>query len=240
MIPLGKKELSERSRDVKRLIVVGIIILFLGSGCSALKKTWEAIIGKEETGSAQQLAWDGMDAFEDGEYKDAIESFERLKDWYPFSKYAILAELKIADAHYHLEQYEEAIFAYEEFEKLHPRNEAVPYVIYQIGLCHYDQIDTIDRDQTPARKALESFQRLNKQFPNDQYARSGAEHIPKCLKSLAGNDYYIAVFYYKSKHYKAALNRFMSVLSNYPDVGYHLDTLEYIAKCEALLSEDEE
>ena len=118
---------------MKRLFIVGIIILSFGAGCSALKKSWNAITGKEETGSAQQLAWDGMDAYDDGEYKDAIENFQKLKDWYPFSKYAILAELKIADAHYHLDQYEEAIFAYEEFEKLHPRNEAVPYVIYQIG-----------------------------------------------------------------------------------------------------------
>jgi len=225
---------------MKRLVVVGIVIVFLGVGCSALKKTWNAITGKEETGSAQQLAWDGMDAFEDGDYKEAIEDFQQLRDWYPFSKYAILAELKIADAHYQLEQYEEAIFAYEEFEKLHPRNEAIPYVIYQIGRCYYDRIGTIDRDQTPARKALETFQRLSKQFPKDPYARSAAEHIPKCLKSLAGNDYYIGIFYYKSKHYKAALNRFMSVLSNYPDVGYHQEALEHIAKCEALLSEDGE
>jgi outer membrane protein assembly factor BamD len=48
------------------------------------------------------------------------------------------------------------------------------------------------------------------------------------------------MFYYKSKHYKAALNRFMSVLSNYPDVGYHQEALEYIAICEASLSEDQE
>ena len=225
---------------MNRIIAVGIIILFLGSGCSALKKTWNAITGEEETKPAQQLAWDGMDAFEDGDYKEAIDNFQQLRDWYPFSKYAILAELKMADSYYHLEQYEEAIFAYEEFEKLHPRNEAIPYVIYQIGLCYYDQIDTIDRDQKPARKALETFQRLIKQFPDDPYARSGSEHIPKCLKSLAGNDYYIGLFYYKSKHYKAALNRFMSVLSNYPDVGYHKVALEYIAKCEASLSEDEE
>ena len=225
---------------MKRLIVVGIITLLLASGCAALKESWDNITGKEETGSAQQLAWDGMDAFEDGDYNNAVENFQQLKDLYPFSKYAILAELKIADAHYHLEQYEEAIFAYEEFEKLHPRNEAIPYVIYQIGLCYFDQIDTIDRDQTPARKALETFQRLNKQFPEDQYARSAAEHIPKCLKSLAGNDYYIGVFYYKSKHYKAALNRFMSVLSNYPDVGYHQEALDYVAICETSLSEDQE
>ena len=115
---------------MKHLIVVGIILLFVGSGCSALKKTWNAITGKDETRSAQQLAWDGMGAFEDGDYKEAIEDFQQLRDWYPFSKYATLAELKIADAHYQLEQYEEAIFAYEEFEKLHARNQAILYVIY--------------------------------------------------------------------------------------------------------------
>ena len=230
--------ISYWDKEMKRLIAVGVIILLVGSGCSALKKTWNAITGKDETGSAQELAWDGMDAYEDGDYKDAIEYFQKLKDWYPFSKYAILAELKIADSHYHLKQYEEAIFAYEEFEKLHPRNEAIPYVIYQIGRCYYDQIDTIDRDQTPARKALETFQRLNQQFPDDQYARSGNEHIPKCLKSLAGNEYYIGYFYYKSKHYSAALQRFMAVLSNYPDVGYHQKALQYIAECEAAIAEE--
>ena len=123
---------------MKRLIVVGIIILVFGSGCSALKKSWDALFGSEETGTAQELAWDGMDAYEDGNYKDAIEYFQKLKDWYPFSKYANLAELKIADSHYHLEEYDEAIFAYEEFEKLHPRNEAIPYVIYQIGRSYYN------------------------------------------------------------------------------------------------------
>jgi outer membrane protein assembly factor BamD len=111
-------------------------------------------------------------------------------------------------------------------------------VIYQIGRCYYDQIDTIDRDQSPARKALEAFQRLYQQFPDDQHARSGNEHIPKCLKSLAGNEYYIGLFYFKSKHYAAALKRFMAVLSNYPDVGYHQKALQYIAKCEAALSEE--
>jgi outer membrane protein assembly factor BamD len=223
---------------MKRLILVGVIILLVGSGCSTVKKSWDTLFGEDEIGTAQELAWDGMDAYEDGDYKDAIEYFQKLKDWYPFSKYAILAELKIADSHYRIKQYDEAIFAYEEFEKLHPRNEAIPYVIYQIGLCYYDQIDTIDRDQTPARKALETFQRLNKQFPDDQYARSGNEHIPKCLKSLAGNEYYIGLFYFKSKHYQAALQRFMSVLSNYPDVGYHQKALQFITKSEASIAEE--
>ena len=203
-----------------------------------MQDAWRALTGEEEEYSAQELAWVAMDDYESGDYSRAIEKFEKLKDWFPFSKYAILAELKIGDAHYKLEQYEEAVFAYEEFEKLHPRNEAVPYVIYQIGRCYYDRIDSIDRDQVPARKALEAFQRLIKQFPKDQYARLAEEHINACYKSLAGNEYIIGLFYYKSKHYEAAYSRFMAVISSYPDVGYHQKALQYIAKCQASLSKE--
>jgi outer membrane protein assembly factor BamD len=112
-------------------------------------------------------------------------------------------------------------------------------VIYQIGRCYYDQIDTPDRDQTSAKKALETFQRLMQQFPQDPYAVRAAEHIDTCQKSLAGHAYMVGVFYYRTKHYKAALHRFMSIISDYPDVGYHQKALEFIAKCEASIAKEE-
>lgn len=224
---------------MKRIYFACFILWFACSGCTALKDAWLAITGEEEEYSAQELAWVAMDFYENGDYSRAVEKFEKLKDWFPFSRYAILAELKIGDAHYNMEQYAEAIFAYEEFEKLHPRNEAIPYVIYQIGRCYYDQIDTIDRDQTPARKALEAFLRLRKQFPEDQYARIAEDHINQCYKSLAGHEYSVGMFYYNSKHYLAAYHRFMAVISEYPDVGYHKKALQYIAKCEASLAEQQ-
>jgi outer membrane protein assembly factor BamD len=223
---------------MRPIAIVCLIILLVVAGCSSLQNSIDKFLGIEEGDTAEELAWDGMDAYDNGNYGKAIEKFQKLKDIYPFSKYAILAELKIADAHYQREEYEEAIFEYENFERLHPRNEAIPYVIYQIGRSYYDQIDTTDRDQTSARKALEAFQRLTKQFPEDQYARRSAEHISKCLKSLAGHTYLIGVFYYKTKHYKAALHRFMSIISDYPDVGYHQQALQYIAKCEASIAEE--
>lgn len=217
---------------MKRFIFIGILSIIVFTGCAWFET-------KEEK-SAQELVSDGMDDFTDRDYRKAIESFEKLKDWYPFSKYAILAELKIADAHFRLEEYEDAIFAYESFESLHPRNEAIPYVIYQIGLCYFNQIDTIDRDQTTAKKALDTFRRLKKQFPNSQYTRNAGSRIKKCLKSLSGHDFYVGLFYFKSKHYGAALSRFKSVLSNYPDVGVHKKALEYIALCQASLAKQRE
>ncbi|MBW2598249.1 MAG: outer membrane protein assembly factor BamD, partial [Deltaproteobacteria bacterium] len=161
-------------------------------------------------------------------------------DWYPFSKYVPFAELKIADANYNIEEYEEAVSAYEEFESLHPRNEAIPYVIYKMGLCYFQQIDTIDRDQSTAKKALDTFHRLKKQFPKDPYAIKAEENIKKCLKSLTGHELYVGLFYLKSKHYKAALHRFESILTQYPDVGVHQKALQHIATCEALLKEQDQ
>jgi outer membrane protein assembly factor BamD len=214
---------------MKRFLLLGLITMFVFSGCAWFQT--------EEEKTAQELINDGMDQYNDKDYKDAIESFEKLKDWYPFSKYAILAELKLGDAHYHLEEYEDAIAAYEDFESLHPRNEAIPYVIYQTGLCYFERIDTIDRDQSTAQKALETFERLRKQFPKDPYAIKGAQNINKCQKSLAGHDFYVGFFYYKSKHYKAALQRFKNVLTNYPDVGVHQKALQYIIMCEEKIKE---
>lgn len=207
---------------------IGIsVALLLLTGCALFSQ-------KQEEKPAAELIEDGMADFDKGNFSDAIKNFEQLKDWYPFSKYAIVAELKIADAHYYLDHYAEAVTAYEEFEQLHPRNESIPYVIYQIGRCYYDQIDTIDRDQTSARKALETFRRLIRQFPEDPYAIKASTHATICLQSLAGHEFYVGKFYLRSKHYQAALERFKAVISNYPDVGMHYQALRYIAQCEAL------
>ena len=127
--------------------------------------------------------------------------------------------------------------AYEEFEELHPKNEAIPYVIYQIGLCYYEQLDTIDRDQTAAKKAIATFNRLIENYPDDPYANKAQELYRLCLKSLADHDLYVGLFYYKTKHYEAALERFKAVVMNYPDVGAHQTALRYIAACEIVLAE---
>ncbi len=210
----------------KTLFVFLSVILFL-SGCAWFQE--------KDLKSSQELARDGMEEFKKGNFNAAIENFEKLKDWYPFDKYAILAELKIADSHYELQHYDEAVVAYQEFENLHPLNEAIPYVIYRIGMCYYNRVDTVDRDQSTARKALENFERLQKQFPEDQYSKRAGEHIHNCIKNLAGHELYVGMYYYKTKHYKAALHRFKSVLYDFPDVGIHRQAMDYIAQCEHVM-----
>jgi outer membrane protein assembly factor BamD len=213
-------------------IVAGILALFSLSGCA-----W---FSSKDTRPAHELAKDGMAEYKSGNYTKSIETFERLKDWYPFSKYAILAELKIGDAYYKKDEYEDAVFAYEEFINLHPRNEAVSYVMYQIGRCYFDQVGTVDRDQASTRKALESFKKLVERNPEDPYAKKAIPHIDTCIKSLAGHDLYVGQFYFKSRYYKAALSRFRSVLTDYPDVGLQQKALQYISICEAAIARQDD
>jgi outer membrane protein assembly factor BamD len=210
------------------LTVLAATVTLVG-GCSLFQSK------EPEVDSVEILLQDGTEAYDKGDYKAALEAFEQLKDWYPFSKHVTEAELKIGDSYYHLEQYEDAIGAYEEFADLHPGNEARPYVIYQIGRCYFDRMATIDRDQTFTREALETFRQLRLQYPDSIYAERAVDHIDRCLKNLAANEFYIARFYFKSKHYKAALKRFQAVVTEYPDVGIHREAMQYIAKCEARL-----
>jgi outer membrane protein assembly factor BamD len=184
--------------------------------------------------TAEQLAAEGASAFLDKDYKDAIKAYTDLKDWYPFSKYAILAELKIADSHFHLEQYGEAIVEYNSFEKMHPRNDAVPYVINQIGLCWFNQIDTVDRDPLPAKNALAQFQRLAEQYPGSEYGKDTGENIKKCIDNIAGHELYVADFYYKTKKYKAALKRYEFIVEYFSGTVQSQSALAKIPECALL------
>ncbi len=207
--------------------VVMITFLFFSfAGCSWFNKP-----DREMEKSAETLVNEGTSDYREGNYRDAIHSFTTLRDWYPFSKYAILAELKIADSHYKLESYEEAIPAYQEFENLHPRNEAIPFVIYRIGMCWYKEIRSVDKDQTPAAKAMAEFQRLIDRFPQDTLSVKAAKRIKRCKESLAGHEAYVADYYLKTKQYKAALKRYESIFAVYPETQFGKKALENIAIC---------
>ncbi|MCP4720244.1 MAG: outer membrane protein assembly factor BamD [Desulfobacteraceae bacterium] len=212
------------------------LILFLGtlfffiSGCSLFDGS------SQMNKNAEQLAAEGAAAFMHEDYTDAVKAYTDLKDWYPFSKYAILAELKIADSHFYLEEYDEAVIAYESFENMHPRNEAVPYVIKQIGLCWFNRIDTIDRDHTPAKNALAQFQRLVAQYPGNEYGKETGDNIKKCIDHIVGHELYVANFYFKTQKYKAALKRYEYIVEYFPGTEQSKVALNKIPECTELVN----
>jgi outer membrane protein assembly factor BamD len=223
-------------RQSKSLVMPFLFMLgffFLASGCSTVSKWFSK---EDEDVDVGQLMSDGMDNLERGYYKSAMDDFQKVKDRYPYSKLAIAAELKMADSLYQLEEYDQAHDAYDEFEKLHPKHEQIPYVIYQKGMCQFMQMTTTDREQGHTLKAKEEFETLISRFPRDVYADRARKNLRKCLIYLAEHEMNVGNFYLKNGHYSAALARYTYVIENYPDLGQYSEALENISKCREKLA----
>jgi len=218
-----------------------IALLIVQCSCGAIIEKgfsyYDRLFGPEKEQGPEELLDDGMSALNKKDYEKAADLFQMLKDRYPYSRYAIVAELKMADALFLKGEYDSAYDAYDEFERLHPKNRDIPYVIYQKGMCHFRQIKSSDRDQTHTLLSKKEFERLIKRFPTNRYSRLSQMHLRRCIISLCKHELYVGRFYMKQKRYRAALRRFLKVIKEYPDMGFHHQALRYIVECKRKIRE---
>lgn len=221
----------------KRILLILLTAVLLFSGC----KIWWPWTKRVDMTRAnpEGLYQQGVEYYQDGSYKKAVDLFQRLKEEYPLSKYSIMGEMGIADSYFSGKQYVEAELAYSEFLNLHPTNENLPYVLYQIGMCHFNQITTIDRDQSEAFKALKELERLVARFPSSKFAFLAEKMIRECKKTLGEQEFYVGQFYFNIKEYRAALQRFEKVAREYPNVGLDYKVSYFLIETKRRLAEAE-
>lgn len=163
--------------------------------------------------------------FRDIDYQGAIELFQEVIDNYPYSEYATLAELKIADVYYDQEKYEEAASYYQDFVELHPTNLAVPYAIYRNGLCAFERLREPDRDQTPTHDAIAQFRVLLDRYPDSEYAAPASGMLARAEDQLADHDIHIGDYYLQRRQCHSAIGRYRSALVAYPHHTRRLETM---------------
>ena len=194
--------------------------------------------------TAEQLALSGMSRLEKKEYEKAADDFKKLKEHYPYSKYAILADLKLGDAYFYDKKYSEAALAYEEFVRLHPRNEVIPYVLYQLGMSHFLTFSNVDRDPEETQTAMQAFEKVIQNFPKSEYAAKSEKQIMECKKRVISHMFGVAKLYYINKRYAAAKTRLDAMVQKYPqaiaDLGYGPHVEKMIAKCEKEVAKGEQ
>jgi outer membrane protein assembly factor BamD len=193
---------------MKKTIILALAALLL-SGCG--------LFHKETEKTATELITEARKEFEDKDYLDAIELFQQLKNWYPFSEHVKEAQIKIGDSYFELKKYDEAIAAYKLFERLHPLHPEAEKASFRIAESYYRQILTIDRDQSYTKEALNHFIRFIQSYPDSEYVKTAQKHSRECVERLAESELYVADFYMKQKSYDAAAARYKSIIENYPD-----------------------
>jgi outer membrane protein assembly factor BamD len=190
-------------------------MIFSLSGCAKLQSWFGS--GDEVRMAASTLASKGMDEFSKGNYYKARKHFDEILDYYPFSPEAMLAELKGADSNYYMGNYQEALLLYKEFEERHPTNEAIPYIMYQVAMCNYRQIDRVDRDTTGAEQAIIEFEKLRRAFPGSPYTTEARARIRAAEEFLVNHEYFVVEFYLRTEKYSEAQTRLQYLVNTYPN-----------------------
>jgi outer membrane protein assembly factor BamD len=204
----------------KPLLLLCLLLLTalpLASGCSSHKIV--AI-------SPQALFNKAEKAYQEGSLSKANELFQAVQNEFPDTEFARLALLRTADIYYRKVELTEAARTYNDFLNFNENHPKAPYAYYQAGMCHYQEIDTLDRDLTPLKLALETFQEALSRYPDSPpYTEKIIQRINDCKRRFAKREFYVGFFYYKRKKFTAAARRFKYLLEKYP--GYIDDKALY-------------
>src|SRR5204862_6355597 len=121
MFPAMSRVLSVRIGLVGPLVVslLGSLSV-LTAGCATSDEATKPVTYSM---TAKQNYEKGLAELKDENYPEAQKYFQFVRSKFPFSKYAVLAELGLADASFDRAAYTEAIDAYKQFMRLHPTHE---------------------------------------------------------------------------------------------------------------------
>lgn len=188
------------------LLVLGLSLGLL-SACSSTPQ--------EEHRTAEQLYNTAYKQLNKTRYAQAAETFEKIELEHPYSKWATKAKLMGAYAYYKDQKYDDAIMSLDRFIKFHPGNKDVAYAYYMKGLCYYEQINGVEKDQEFTRQAQDAFNQVIARFPNTDYAKDARLKLDLIADHLAGQEMEIGRFYLNQHNYLSALNRFAEVVNHY-------------------------
>ncbi len=194
------------SSSMRNILLITVTMLLVLAGCAPKKAPFN-------------LATSLQDAESDMQHEDfaaARKEYERIQEKSPEKAYDAAIMLRIADTYFGEEKYAEALVEYRNFLNYHPANKDAPYAQFQIGLCSFKQLTTIDRDPTPASTTITEMQKLLDTYPNSGYEDEAKRYIAICRNWLADYELYVARFYFKKDSYRAAAGRCDTLLTDYP------------------------
>ncbi len=160
----------------------------------------------------------GIRQMKRGYYDEAILNFERVRNHFPFNQYSVLSELRVADCLYEKSAYLEAVDAYRQFMRLHPRHPETDYVVYRTARAEFKLAPTVaQRDQTHSSRGLRRLDRFEERFPESEYIPEVKRLRGKVQLRLSRAAVQVGHFYWKAKEWKAAERRYRIAAEDHPD-----------------------
>jgi outer membrane protein assembly factor BamD len=195
----------------RHLPAVGVLLLlFLLPACTEK-------LAKQQGLAAPDLFTKGQQKFAAKKYKEAVEAFQLLLERFPNSPLAPGAQLGLADARMNNKDDIEAEAAFDDFLRLYPADDNVPYACYRKGDLLARQTLDPGRDQSKTIEAIRSFERAREKDPKGPYAAKASARIAELRGRLAEHEKRVVAHYLGRKHYASAEARARRALTEYPE-----------------------
>lgn len=204
------------------LVLFSAVVLF--TGCSAKQRRPEVFDPEKNLKEAQEL-------IEDYEFERARRLLIEIKNRDTTGHYAPLAQLKLAESYIEEEDTDRAVEAYREFLRLYPDHPQAPYAQYQIGMLYFKQIKDPERGSGIAKKAMEEFEKLLRDYPRNPYRTEAEIRVAQCRYYLSEYEFIVGRFYYKKGSCRAAIGRFEGLIENFPESKRVPEAMFLIADC---------
>lgn len=222
-----------RPRMRLRLLALALLPL-LACSSSRVSLTGEVKYGQ----TAEEDYQAGVEEMDKSNWIEAQKFLEHVRTKYPFSKYAALADLRLADAKFRQEKYLEAAEGYGAFVKLHPTHEDADYAEFRAALSYYRDApsDFIlfppaqEKDQRQLKTAVEKLRAFLAAHPESKQRKEAEGLLAEAQGRLAAHEWYVAEFYVKRQHWAGAAGRLETLLRDYPGSKYEQDALLQLAK----------
>jgi outer membrane protein assembly factor BamD len=168
-----------------------------------------------------------MVAFDEHDWETAKRLFKDVKKKYSYSRYARLAELRMADADYESEKVAEAIQTYRSYVHDHRTDPEVPYARFRICKGLFDQVSDgglvlpplEERDQAVNLDAYKELSSFVRDYPVGKYTAQVRYMLSVVTGRLVRHELYVARYYLRKDEYEAAVWRTQYALRNYDASG---------------------
>ncbi|HWM84418.1 MAG TPA: outer membrane protein assembly factor BamD [Kofleriaceae bacterium] len=197
--------------------------------------------------SAQQNYERGLRELKDEDWIAAAKYFSFIKARFPYSKYAVLAELRLADAEFGAEHYLQAIDAFKQFIRFHPSHEMVRngYASFRIGASYYQMLPgdmwilppSFEKDQSATADAHRELSQFERKYPRSPQLAKVRVLLARINRRLAAHEMYVAKFYWRNDKPMGAVLRLRRLLAKHGGVGYDQEALYMLGR--AYLEVDE-
>jgi outer membrane protein assembly factor BamD len=218
-------------------LVLAPLALSLGA-CSTLKSLspWSDDSAAASTtvdpaaAPPEELYNRGVDAMKAERYTLAIKQYDLVEQTYPYSSWAVNAQLMQGYAQYLDGEYTSSIATLDRFIQLHPAHRDIAYAYYLRALCFYEQIADVNRDQKDTTDAIAAMQEVINRFPNSAYARDAKLKIDLGRDHLAGHEMVIGRWYQNQHLYTAAIGRFQRVVDDFQTTNHVAEALHRLTE----------